>query len=147
MGILNYYRAMEPVLNPIMYRFIESSYHQNCFDRYIEKPRSIKTIGLFGERKCHRPTLNVQSENKFDMLIDSVLCPWYYDLTYDVNRRPRMIPQARCRCTKCKGLSNKYCQEFGLEQTVVRRANTGSESKWIPTLEWLYVACLCVERS
>lgn len=77
-----------------------------------DSKRNLNRSRIYGDPKCHK-RLNKASSN----LMDNSLCPWYIEMTYDMERYPEYMARARCKC--------KHCYNFyGLRPKRLKRFNT-----------------------
>ena len=131
--------------------FHKTEYMNQCFDKSgLFSRKSTFRRHYFGEKRC-----NLSSE-KSNHTNNQAICPWYYDITFDKNRLPAVMLDARCRCprilkmatqlTECKNGGNIAgdvctCERLKVTFPVLRRWNPSS--KWEAVKEDIGVACIC----
>lgn len=131
--------------------FHKTEYMNQCFDKSrLFSRKSTFRRHYFGEKMCKL------SSEKSNHTNNQAICPWYYDITFDKNRLPAVMLDARCRCsrirkmatqlTECKNGGNTAgdvctCERLKVTFPVLRRWNPSS--KWEAVKEDIGVACIC----
>ena len=135
--------------------------HQALTKRLLSSTRSdIKSLRralMAGHRYCPK-TVNSKSRNS----MEASTCPWYLELTYDINRYPMYLANARCRCDHCVGMetfvmgdAETKCKELIVKVKVIRREVTSagtprcdSNGTAVYTDTWadIAVGCTCTIR-
>ena len=135
--------------------------HQALTKRLLSSARSnstsLRRALMAGHRYC--PTI-VNSKSRNNM--ESSTCPWYLELTYDINRYPMYLANARCRCEHCVGMgiyvmgdAETKCKEIIVKVKVIRRketpegmplCNENGTAVYTDTWEDIAVGCTCTIR-
>lgn len=113
---------------------------------------------LSGDRSCPKK-MKIKSEN----MNDRALCPWYFLLSYDVNRYPQNLATAKCKCNRCYGQKHDRkknrnavkpgCQEIPYRHKVLKQKFDSNNNKvcdsngkfeFVRTYETINTGCTCV---
>lgn len=82
---------------------------------------------------AHKTCEWIDAYNEFQ---DTVVCPWYYRMTVDEKRIPKILMEAMCKCPSC---SEGMCVRYIVNIPVLRKYR----NEFKPTLEPFSVACVC----
>ena len=84
-----------------------------------------------------------------DTLNERSLCPWYYTIDIDLNRKPERIPVALCHCPYCSmDHSVNHCERVYAKISVLRWNGTcTTDGDWLYYMaeEAISVACTCAQ--
>lgn len=120
--------------------YSRTGYDSECIDNEESYEKSTLRSRYFGENRCNR-TL----KSKLRHVNENALCPWYYDVTYDANRNPSVMLDAKCRCPRQKKTYEKSlynCERLTIAFPVLRRHKKTS-IKWKAVKENIGIACVC----
>lgn len=114
---------------------------RSCFDSGKNYNKSIFRSHYYGEKRC-----DVVSKEDSSHVSSSTICPWYYDITFDRNRNPAIMLDAKCRCLRKEKILKDddlcNCERLKIAYPVLRRRDSTS-NEWKPVKESIGVGCVC----
>lgn len=111
---------------------------ERCFYKPTHFNESPYRLHYLGETECRKETGEMTSDRDYDRGV----CPWYYDMTYDPNRKPSIMLDAKCRCPGDSRLNNTcFCERMQMAVPVLKRENR--KKRWQATVEQVGVSCMC----
>lgn len=122
----------------------------------MSESKTLRRAFMAGSRQCPKE-INIKS--KYSM--DTSTCPWFLELTYDIQRYPMYLATARCKCDHCVGMhslllgnAETKCKALTVKEKVIRRKLSSSgepvcvdgKADYENTWEDIAVGCTCVIR-
>lgn len=125
------------------------------FHMIFDKSHTFPEIGL-NEKYVYSLSRNKTCPKSIDTKSVSTeeksTCPFYVKLSYDDDRRPRLIPFAACRCRRCISVDgcDKDCQARTVCRAVYtykivyrRTCKTNGSGEWFQETVKIPVGCTC----
>lgn len=119
--------------------FNQQNTRNHCFKSNKRFIKSSYDIHYLGEKICN--DINTTMVSKLNH--ERAICPWYYDISYDLDRKPSIMLNVKCRCPNKSHFNGTcFCEQMKMAIPVLRRLNRNS--KWEATLETIGVSCICM---
>lgn len=134
--IYQLYQRSESFTKLFYYGVVVPDYTSGCYSipqKFFNREQSLTRS--IGNSRCL-----TEEPRGTTHLRERAVCPWHFEVSYDVNRKPALIPKAKCNCRRCRLERRRTCAQVSVKFPVLRRLF----DQWEPTLEEVPVACVCV---